>query len=413
MENTLDNKRREYARLLIDVGLSLQAGQTLLIQSPVDCAPFARLCASAAYDAGAREVVLSWSDDFLTRERYLRAADEVFDEVPDWRRRFFNDAAAARTPRLVIDAADPETLRGVDSGRIVRAQRASGQALESYYHTYMNNDAPWCIAAVPIPSWARKVFPDLPESEAMERLWDAILETVRVTGDGKSAERWRAHLDTLAARRDRLNALRFKSLHYTNSLGTDLTVELPEGHLWAAGNGATPTGQPFVANMPTEEIFTAPHRLGVNGVVCAALPLADNGNIIDGFRLVVKDGRIVDSRAETGGEFLRAAYTVDEGASYFGEVALVPYDSPISNQGILYYNTLFDENARCHLAFGEAYPECLEGGKDMSREELRAHGLNWSINHVDFMIGTADLSIVGTTRDGREVPIFESGNFVI
>lgn len=409
----MENKLREYARLLIDVGLGLQPGQTLLIQSPVECAPFARLCASAAYDAHAREVVLSWSDDFLTRERYLRAADGVFGEVPEWRKRFFNDYAAQGVPRLVIDAADPETLRGVDADRIVRAQRASGEALEPYYHAYMNNDAPWCIASVPIPSWARKVFPDLPEDEAMERLWDAILQTVRVTGDGKSADRWRDHLATLAARRDALNALRFKSLRYTNSLGTDLTVELPEGHLWAAGNAATPKGQPFVANMPTEEIFTAPHRFGVNGVVYAAMPLADNGNIIDGFHLVVRDGRIVDAHAETGEEFLRAAYTVDEGASYFGEVALVPYDSPISNQGILYYNTLFDENARCHLAFGEAYPECLEGGKDMSREELKARGLNWSINHVDFMIGTADLSIVGTTHDGREVPVFEGGNFVI
>ncbi len=409
----MENKLKEYAKLLIEVGLGLQKGQTLLIQSPVECAHFARLCASAAYDAGCREVVLSWSDDFLARERYLRAADEVFDEVPEWRRRFFNDAAAAGTPRLVIDATDPETLRDVDSGRIVRAQRASGEALEPYYHAYMNNDAPWCIAAVPIPSWAKKVFPDVGEGEAMEKLWDAIFETVRITGDGKSAERWRAHLATLASRKDKLNALRFKSLHYTNSLGTDLTVELPEGHLWAAGNGATPKGQTFVANMPTEEIFTAPHRLGVNGIVYAALPLVDNGNIIDGFRLVIKDGKIIESHAETGEEFLKAAYTVDEGASYFGEVALVPYDSPISNQGILYYNTLFDENARCHLAFGEAYPECLEGGNGMSREELKARGLNWSINHVDFMVGTADLSIVGTTHDGREIPIFVNGNFVI
>ncbi|MCR5826707.1 MAG: aminopeptidase [Oscillospiraceae bacterium] len=409
----MENKQKEYANLLIEIGLSLQPGQTLLIQSPVECAHFARLCASAAYDAGCREVVLSWSDDRLTRERYLRAADGVFDEVPEWRRRFFNDYAAARVPRLVIDATDPETLRGVDTGRIVRAQRAAGEALEPYYHAYMNNDAPWCIAAVPIPSWAKKVFPDKSEDEAMAALWNAIFETVRITGDGQSAARWRAHLATLKARKDKLNALRFKSLHYTNSLGTDLTIELPEGHLWAAGNGATPKGQPFVANMPTEEIFTAPHRMGINGVVYAALPLVDNGNIIDGFHFVIREGKIVASHAERGGEFLEAAYTVDEGASRFGEVALVPYDSPISNQGILYYNTLFDENARCHLAFGEAYPECLEGGNAMSREELKAHGLNWSINHVDFMVGTADLSIVGTTHDGREIPVFIDGNFAL
>ena len=409
----MENKLKEYAKLLIEVGLGLRAGQTLLIQSPVDCAPFARLCADAAYDACAREVVMSWSDDYLNRARYLRADGAVFDTVPAWRERFFNDYAAEGVPRLVIDATDPETLRGVDTDRILRAQRAAGKVLEPYYHTYMNNDAPWCIAAIPIPSWAKKVFPELSEDEAMGKLWDAIFETVRINGDGRSSERWREHLATLEARKDKLNALRFKSLHYTNALGTDLTVELPEGHLWAAGNGATPKGQPFVANMPTEEIFTAPHRLGVNGVVYAALPLVDNGNIIDKFHFVVKDGRIVEARAEVGEEFLKAAYTVDEGACRFGEVALVPYDSPISNQGILYYNTLFDENARCHLAFGEAYPECLKGGNAMSREELKEHGLNWSINHVDFMVGTADLSIVGTTHDGREIPVFVNGNFAI
>lgn len=409
----MENKLKEYAKLLIEVGLGLRAGQTLLIQSPVDCAPFARLCADAAYDAGAREVVMSWSDDYLNRARYLRADGAVFDTVPAWRERFFNDYAAEGVPRLVIDATDPETLRGVDTDRILRAQRAAGKVLEPYYHTYMNNDAPWCIAAIPIPSWAKKVFPELSEDEAMGKLWDAIFETVRINGDGRSSERWREHLATLEARKDKLNALRFKSLHYTNALGTDLTVELPEGHLWAAGNGATPKGQPFVANMPTEEIFTAPHRLGVNGVVYAALPLVDNGNIIDKFHFVVKDGRIVEARAEVGEEFLKAAYTVDEGACRFGEVALVPYDSPISNQGILYYNTLFDENARCHLAFGEAYPECLKGGNAMTREELKEHGLNWSINHVDFMVGTADLSIVGTTHDGREIPVFVNGNFTI
>ena len=409
----MERKLNEYAKLLIEVGLSLRKGQTLMIQSPVECAHFARLCASAAYDAGCREVVMSWSDDFLGRERYLRAADEVFDEVPEWRKRFFNGYAAEGVPRLVIDATDPETLKGVDTDRILRAQRAAGKELEPYYHAYMNNDAPWCIASVPIPSWAKKVFPDDGEEAAMRKLWDAIFAAVRITGDGTAAEKWRRHLATLEARRDKLNELRFKSLRYANSLGTDLTVELPEGHLWSSGRSVTPKGQAFVANMPTEEIFTAPHRLGVNGAVYAALPLVDNGNIIDGFHFIIKDGKIVEARADKGEEFLQAAYTVDEGASYFGEVALVPYDSPISNQGILYYNTLFDENARCHLAFGEAYPECIEGGAGMTREELREHGLNWSINHVDFMVGTADLSIVGTTHDGKEIPVFVDGNFAI
>ena len=409
----MDARKKEYARLLTEVGCNIQKGQTLILSSPIECADFARLCASAAYDLGCREVVMSWGDDFLARERYLRADGAVFDTVPAWRRHFYNDYAAEGAAYLAISASDPETLKGVDADRIIRAQRAGGEALEPFYHAQMNNDFAWCVASVPIPSWAKKVFPEDDMPSATQKLWDAIFAAVRVNGDGTAADKWRAHLATLEERRAKLNALRFRSLYYTNSLGTDLTVELPEGHLWSSGRSMSAGGYPFVANMPTEEIFTAPHRLGVNGVVYAALPLVENGNVIDGFHFVVKDGRIVESRAEVGEEFLKAAHTVDEGASYFGEVALVPYDSPISNQGILYYNTLFDENARCHLAFGEAYPECLEGGNGMTREELLRHGLNWSINHVDFMIGTADLSIVGTTWDGREIPVFSNGNFVI
>ena len=244
----------------------------------------------------------------------------------------------------------------------------------------------------------------------MERLWDALFRAVRISGDGKAVEKWQAHLKTLHARMEKLNALKFKSLHYTNALGTDLTVELPEGHIWEAGNDVTLSGQEYIANIPTEELFTSPLKTGVNGVVYASLPLVHDGNIIDGFHFVVKDGKIVEARARQGEETLQAAIAVDEGASYFGEVALVPYDSPISNQKILFYNTLFDENAACHIAFGEAYP-CLEGGQKMTKEELTARGLNDSITHVDFMVGTPDLRIVGTTHDGREIPVFENGNF--
>ena len=221
------------------------------------------------------------------------------------------------------------------------------------------------------------------------------------------------HIALLTARKEKLNALRFKSLHYTNSLGTDLTIELPDDHLWAAGNSETPAGVGFVANLPTEEIFTAPLKMGANGTVCAALPLVNNGSIIEDIRFTVREGRIVEAKASRGEDVLNAAIAVDDGARYFGEVALVPYDSPISNQKILFYNTLFDENAACHLAFGEAYPECVEGGEAMSKEELKAAGLNSSNTHVDFMIGTSDLSIIGTTKDGREIPVFVNGNFAL
>ncbi len=408
----MDAKLQEYAALLVQVGLNVQKGQTLVISSPVECAAFARMCAAAAYDAGCREVVMNWHDDALAREKFLRADSSVFDEVPLWRQHFFNDYARQGAAYLSISAEDPEHLKGVDPDRLVRSQRVGGKALEDFYRLQMSSGFPWCIASIPIPSWATRVFPDVPAEQAAAKLWDAIFHTMRITGDGKSAQRWREHIDRLAQRCETLNALRFKTLHYTNSLGTDLTVELPKNHIWESGADVTKAGQTFVANMPTEELFTAPLREGVNGEVYASMPLVHDGNIIDGFHFVVKDGKIVEAHAEKGEDVLRSAISLDEGACYFGEVALVPYDSPISNLKLLFYNTLFDENAACHIAFGEAYP-CIEGGREMTKEQLKEQGLNDSITHVDFMIGTSDLRIVGTTWDGREIPVFVDGNFAI
>ena len=237
--------------------------------------------------------------------------------------------------------------------------------------------------------------------------------SVRISGKGDAVARWHEHVALLKSRIAKLNELHFTSLYYQNSLGTSLNIKLPETHVWAGGDNTSRAGFPFVANMPTEEVFTAPLRDGIDGVVYAALPLVHNGNIIENFHFVIKDGKIVEAHAEKGEDILKAAIAEDEGASYFGEVALVPYDSPISNQKILFYNTLFDENAACHLAFGEAYPECVKGGEAMSKEELKAAGLNDSNTHVDFMVGTADLSIIGTTKDGREIPVFVNGNFAL
>ena len=406
----MEEKLQEYAKLLIQVGLNVQKGQTLVISSPVECAFFARMCAEQAYAAGCREVVMNWHDDQLGRMKYLHAEESVFETVPLWRRHFFNDYALEGAAYLAISAADPENLKGVDSQRIVKAQQASGRALKEFDRLQMCGGFPWCIASIPIPSWAKTVFPGMGEETAMEKLWNAIFAAVRISGDGKCVEKWKAHLATLEARLKKMNALNFKSLHYTNALGTDLTVELPEGHIWEAGNDVTLSGQEYIANIPTEELFTSPLKTGVNGVVYSALPLVHDGNIIDKFHFVVREGKIVEAHAQQGEETLKAAISVDEGASYFGEVALVPYDSPISNQKILFYNTLFDENAACHIAFGEAYP-CIQGGQQMTKDELKAHGLNDSITHVDFMVGTPDLSIVGTTHDGREIPVFVNGNF--
>ena len=403
----MDIRLQKYASLLVETGLNLQKGQTLVISALVETAPFVRLCASRAYDLGCREVVVKWADEFLTREKYLRAQDSVFDEIPDWFSSFHNDYSESGAAWLAIDASDPEALRGVDPERLRRWSVAVGKALEPYRRRQMTNFFPWCVASVPTEAWARKVFPDRSGEEAVSMLWDAILKTVRVSAEESPEKLWSAHRARLKELRERLTEYRFKSLHYKNSLGTDLVVE---NHLWEGGDEKTADGRLFCANMPTEEVFSAPRRDGVNGTVCASKPLVLGGNIVKGIKLELQNGKIVKADAETGLEFLESELNVDEGARYLGEIALVPYDSPISNSGILFFNTLFDENASCHFAFGEAYP-CVEGGQSMTPEELKAAGLNSSITHVDFMVGTPDLSIVGTTSDGREIPVFVDGNF--
>ena len=408
--NDLEALQRDYVRLLIREGVNLQPGQTLVIRTTVDAAWFARLCAAEAYDAGCREVIMNWDDEALARMRFLRADDAVFDEYPDWAAAKFDALADAGAAFLNVHCDDPEALAGVDPDRLRRSRVAAGPKMKHYREMASGNRVSWCVAAIPCPAWAKKVFPDLAEDAAMERLWAEILKASRADR-GSAVADWRAHTDELQKRVEKLNACSFKSLHYQNALGTDLTVELPEGHYWAGGaEKCLGNGVMFSANIPSEEVFTLPKRDGVNGTVVASKPLSYNGNIIEGFRFTLRDGKIVEVRADAGEELLRDAVQVDEGASFLGEVALVPCDSPISNSGVLFYETLFDENASCHFAFGSAYP-CIHGASEMSEEELASRGVNQSMTHVDFMIGTPDLSITGTTRDGREIPVFVNGNF--
>ena len=404
-------KLNEYAHLLVEVGLNLQPGQTPRIASNLECAPLARLCAAACYERGARDVMVEWNDEFMTRTRYLKADEQVFSEFPAHLKAKFDYMLDKECPALSISGSDPELLKGVDPARIKAARIAAGEPTRPYYDAMGASRFQWCVAAHPTRAWAEKVFPDKKGEEALDALWEAIFAVCRITGDGKGVERWKEHVAATADRCAKLNAYNFKALHYTNAKGTDLTLELPENHVWMGGSEDTPKGVPFVANIPTEEIFTAPRWDGVNGRVYASLPLALSGNLVKEFRMDFKDGKIVEVYAEEGEQYLRDSVSLDEGSAYLGEVALVPYDSPINNTGILFYNTLFDENASCHLAFGSAYPTCVKGGDEMSEEEQKDAGLNQSMNHVDFMIGTADLSIVGITHEGEEVPVFVNGNF--
>lgn len=407
-------KLQEYAHLLVETGLNLQSGQTVNLTSDVNCAPLARLCAQYAYDRGAKDVIVDWRDDAMTRAYYLHADDELFDQVYPWMKPKWDELSRLEAPRLVILGSDPEALAGVDPSRIVRAQRASSPVTRAYFDAMTANRFQWCIGAYATPAWAKKVFPDLPEGEAVAALWEKIFAAVRVTGDGTAPEKWAAHTAAQSRMVEALNSYAFVSLHYQNSLGTDFTVGLPENHYWAGGAEECRSlpGVEFVANMPTEEVFTLPHRDKAEGRVYAAMPLVLNGNLVDKFWLEFKGGKIVDLHAEVGEEYLREAIALDDGASHLGEVALVPYHSPIRDTGILFYETLFDENAACHLAFGDAYP-CISGAEGKSKEELLALGANDSNTHVDFMVGTADLSITGLTHDGREIAVFRDGDFAL
>jgi aminopeptidase len=380
------------------------------IFASVDCAVLARACAEVCYDVGAREVTVLWNDDRISRLKYLRADDAVFDEMPPWLKTFYDSALEKKCPHLAIVGDDPQALQGVDPVRIQRWRKVSGKALEDYYKGQTNNDFQWLVAACPTPAWAGMVFPGA--EDAVERLWDAVYAACRVTGDGKAVERWAEHVAAQKKLVAKLNEYAFTTLHYRSGLGTDLTVGLPENHFWTGASELAGTGVEFIANLPTEEIFSLPHRDRVNGRVVASKPLSLNGNLVDGFWFELKDGKIVDLHADVGEEILRKSVALDEGSSYLGEVALVPYDSPISNTNILFYETLFDENAACHFAFGEAYP-CIRGADKLSPQEQAALGINQSINHVDFMVGTADLEIIGTTPDGQEIQVFEKGNFAL
>ena len=411
MVDNFEAKLNEYAHLLVEVGMNVRPGQTPYIRGPVECAPLIRKCVAASYDAGARDVIVEWNDDFLAREKYLKADEAVFSEFPEYVKKRYDYMVETKCPLLSVIGSDPEMLKGVDPDRIRTWQITNGENIRHFRDAMNAGIFQWSIGAHPTKAWAEKVFPQLKGEEAVDALWDAIFSTCRISGDGKAVERWQKHVSATAERCRILNELDLVSLHYTNAKGTDLTVALPDNHIWAGGSEANRDGIECVPNIPTEEIFTAPRYDGVNGRVYSALPLALDGNLVKDFYMDFENGKIVNVHAEEGEEFLRSAVTLDEGASYLGEVALVQYDSPIRETGILFYNTLFDENASCHLAFGSAYPNCVKGGELLPPEEQKKLGLNQSITHVDFMIGTRDLSIVGTTRDGREVPVFVDGNF--
>ncbi|WP_353095797.1 aminopeptidase [Tissierella praeacuta] len=402
----------EYAKLCVKVGINIQKDQPLVITAPIEGVDFVRLIAKNAYELGASEVHVNWNDEVLTKLKYENAPMEVFENFPKWYADGLEDYAKKGAGFISISAQDPELLKEIDPKKISANNKSSSMALKEWRKYTMNNINPWCVISIPTKSWAKRVFKDVDENEAVEKLWAAIFNATRMDLEDP-IKAWEEHMANLKNKIDLLHEKELKSLHYTSSNGTDLVVELPEGHIWAGGSEVDSKNISFAANIPTEEVFTMPLKTGINGVVYSTKPLNYGGKLIDDFKITFKDGKAIDFEAKVGQETLEDLLNIDEGAKYLGEVALVPFDSPISNSNIVFMNTLFDENASCHFAFGKAYPTNIKGGEKMTDEELEAHGVNNSLTHVDFMVGSKDMNILGETKEGEKIQIFENGNWAL
>lgn len=406
----LQENLQKYADLVVKSGINVQPDQEIIISAPIENAEFARLIEESAYKNGAKEVIMNWTDEESTRLKYQYAPMEVFENIHPWVADIRNYHATRGAGFIYIDGSDPDLLASIDAKKPAAFRKAMYNATQPYHEALDANKNTWCIAAAPTSKWAKKVFPNCNETEAIEKLWTAIFKAVRVDMPDPIGA-WAEHKNTFAKKVAYLNEKQFASFHYTNSIGTDITIGLTENHIWIGGGDVTQSEVYYFPNMPTEEIFTTPHKDKVNGTVKSALPLIYQGNVIDNFSITYKDGKVTEYSAEKGYDTLKALIDTDEGAKSLGELALIPNQSPISNMNVLFYNTLFDENASCHFAIGFGFPNCIEGGINMNKEELKSVGVNDSATHVDFMLGTKDLNIVATDKDGNQTEIFKDGNW--
>ncbi|WP_062199628.1 aminopeptidase [Massilibacterium senegalense] len=400
---------KKYAELVVRLGVNIQKDQTLHINAPLEAAEFVRAVTTRAYKAGAKHVYVNYIDEELARIKFEEAPDEAFLEFPSWKVQGFEQMVEEGAAFLSIHAENPELLKGIDPTRIAAAQKTKGQAMKKFSEAIQTDTVSWCVVSVPTKAWAKHVFPNVSEEEQVDCLWEAIYQTLRVEQDD-IVKAWQNHADTLDQKASYLNKKKYKTIHY-RAPGTDLKVDLHERHQWLSAGSTDKRGVTFIANLPSEEVFTTPLKTGANGYVTSTKPLNYGGTLIENFTLTFENGKIVDAKAEKGLETLQRLIETDEGSHFLGEIALVPHDSPISNANLIFFNTLFDENASNHLAIGSAYATCLEDGQNMNREELDAHGANDSLIHVDFMIGSREMDIDGITHDGKIEPIFRKGNW--
>lgn len=402
---------KKYAELLVRSGINVQEGQDVIISAELDQPEFVEMCVEECYKAGAAKVRVDWTHTPVTKLSYIYRSLESLSEVTEEQIAKLKYRVEKRPCMLYIISDDPDGLAGTDSAKIAKARMASYPIIKPYSDA-MQNKYQWCIGAVPGKAWAKKVFPELDEAAAVEKLWEAILDTSRV--DDNPIKAWKQHNAELKKHFDILNGYKFASLEYKSKNGTDFKVGLnPRGVFHGGGEYTLETRNFFNPNIPSEEVFTTPMRGVAEGKVVATMPLSYQGKLIENFWVRFEGGKVVEVYAEKNQELLEKMVSMDEGAAYLGECALIAYDSPINNKGILFYNTLFDENASCHLALGAGFPDCLDGYENMTFEECISAGVNDSMIHVDFMIGSKDMSIVGVTADGKRVQIFKDGNWAI
>ena len=403
---------KKYAHTLLKYGVNLQENQTLVISVDVENKDFAVIVTEEAYELGAKEVVLNWRCSPIARQRLLHANESVLERPANWIPEFYKQYIDEKAAFLSLISANPKALEGIPTDRISLQYRNLNKVLSFYHTAIMNSSVTWCVASVPTVLWANLLGYEGTDEEKINQLWATLLKLCRIEGV-EPKDTYRHHMAKLRHRCEALNKLDLKSLRYTCENGTDLLLELPEGHIWLGGEESSKDGTIFNANIPTEEVFSAPQYNGVNGVVHSTKPLIYHGNTISDFSFTFKEGKIVEYTAKEGYEVLKELVETDEGSHYLGEVALVDHFSPISQSNQIFYETLFDENASCHLAIGASYPTCLKNSDGLSEEELKERGLTHSLTHVDFMSGHEHMNIKGYTRDGQAVDIMIDGRLQV
>jgi aminopeptidase len=407
----LENSLEKYAELIVHTGLNLQAGEKLMIRANAEGLELVRKVAKAAYQAGVVDVKLLFQDDQLSLTRYLHAPDSAFETYPEYEVEYTEALYKDGYQILVLSGVDPELLKTADPKRISTFQKTAGIATKRIQHYTMENKNKWCVVGAATNGWAKSAFPDLPAEEAKARLWQNIFKATRVDQEDPVAA-WQAHDEELKRHMDFLNEAKFEKIVFEGP-GTDLVVGLAEGNRWDGGSGKSQAGVSFFPNMPTEEIFSMPHADKVNGKITATLPLSLRGQLVDKFWFKFEDGKVTDFDAAQGKEILQGLLDTDEGARRLGEIALVAHHSPISQTGVLFKNTLFDENASCHLALGQAYSDTMQGATGRTEEENRKLGMNDSMIHTDFMVGSDQVTVTGIRRDGSQVVLLKDGDWQI